>query len=368
MWINKYKPVKISEIIGNKSAINKFTEWINNWNNEIKHCALIYGINGIGKSLFIELYCKENKWNSIIIRDVQDEIFQDIDIIIKKPTNIFAKKNILIIDNFDNSYDTKFITKIIDCAKTTKIPIILICNEKYCQKIKSVINYCTDINFKSPIFDELYAFMTKIYILEKLPIHRQQVLSLYEISNGDIRFIINNLELQLPANIANKDIHNENLFYTTEKLLSISLTEEEKYKYYKMNTDMHLLMIQENYPNCIIGSTFTNYAEKSADYLSIAEIFDSFNIFDEYTETFVIGATENCNKSKQLNLTKLLGSSSSKQNKIDVELNCLKACANNTAISAKSKTRAKAEPKAKKETKPRVKKEAKPKKEKKEKK
>jgi replication factor C subunit 1 len=41
-------------------------------------------------------------------------------------------------------------TGIINMIKTSKSPIICICNDKQNQKLKSVINYCLDIKFHKP--------------------------------------------------------------------------------------------------------------------------------------------------------------------------------------------------------------------------
>ena len=56
LWINKYRPKNLSQIIGHKNQINKFKEWLNNFKNKTKNNAVIIsGNHGIGKTLTIQL-------------------------------------------------------------------------------------------------------------------------------------------------------------------------------------------------------------------------------------------------------------------------------------------------------------------------
>ncbi|MEM3574677.1 MAG: hypothetical protein QXQ76_02935, partial [Candidatus Bathyarchaeia archaeon] len=52
----KYKPSRISEIIGNKEAIDRLVEWVRKWGKDpkAKRAVLIYGPPGSGKTVAVE--------------------------------------------------------------------------------------------------------------------------------------------------------------------------------------------------------------------------------------------------------------------------------------------------------------------------
>ena len=67
LWINKYKPKNLDEIIGNKNQIKKIEEWLQNINNLKSMSMIVSGGHGIGKSLTLKyLFEKYNYFVKII--------------------------------------------------------------------------------------------------------------------------------------------------------------------------------------------------------------------------------------------------------------------------------------------------------------
>ena len=68
---DKYKPTKIDEIIGNKASILELSKWLNIWNEtQVLKSVFIYGPNGVGKTLTVDILLKE-KYNMIEINPEQ---------------------------------------------------------------------------------------------------------------------------------------------------------------------------------------------------------------------------------------------------------------------------------------------------------
>ena len=44
MLVNRYKPRKLSEIIGNKIALGKLKDFVSNFNNKKKKAIILYGV------------------------------------------------------------------------------------------------------------------------------------------------------------------------------------------------------------------------------------------------------------------------------------------------------------------------------------
>lgn len=61
-------------------------------------------------------------------------------------------KTVLIMDEVDgmSAGDRGGVADLIASIKISKIPIICICNDRYSQKLKSLVNYCLLLNFRKP--------------------------------------------------------------------------------------------------------------------------------------------------------------------------------------------------------------------------
>jgi len=59
LWVNKYRPKYLNEVIGNKDQIDNIKKWILNLNTNKNQAIIISGIHGIGKSLTIKLIFEE---------------------------------------------------------------------------------------------------------------------------------------------------------------------------------------------------------------------------------------------------------------------------------------------------------------------
>lgn len=61
-------------------------------------------------------------------------------------------KTVLIMDEVDgmSAGDRGGVADLIASIKISKIPIICICNDRYSQKLKSLVNYCLPLNYRKP--------------------------------------------------------------------------------------------------------------------------------------------------------------------------------------------------------------------------
>jgi replication factor C subunit 1 len=344
MFTSKYKPSKLDEFIGNKQAIQSLSNWLFNWDpkNKKTKCALISGVNGIGKSLLVELILNKEKYYIINLsidddRD-KDTISKTIKPLLKTKKTVDNKENVLVVSDIDSSGgDYGFISSLTECIKETQIPIICICDDRYNQNIKPILNYSFDIKLVKPIFDDVYRLIYKVVTTEGIKISKSRIDKLYEQSNGDIRYILNTLQLGVKKCDTNKNIQSLNIFETTGKLLNMDLSIEDKMYYYWMSHDIHTLLVQENYIENTLSSKCDAKRLENLSYssgsLSDADIIDTVFNFEmsSYVAINTIKAASKCNKKGQIKFPRFLGKVSTmnknKREKIDyerVKLKCLK--------------------------------------------
>jgi len=370
MFTATYRPKKIEEFVGNKQIVQPFIEWLLEWdaNDKKKKCALVSGVCGIGKSLFVDLILKKHDYNiiSLALDDERDKetVNNIIKPLIKTKKTYDGQENILLVSDIDCGSDYGFISSLTDCIKDTKIPIVCICDNRYDQSIKPILNYCVDFKMTKPSYQDVYRLVYNVVVNENVKIKESEIKELYEQSNGDIRFILNTL--QFGTRKGKKNIQSTNIFDTTAKLLSMDESIDSKYETYWLCNELHSLMVQENYINNTLA--VTNPVRKlenlsySADALSDADIFDKYVSmtnweFEPCVALNTIKAASKCNKKGMVKFPQFLGRISTMYKNRREKLNYEEA-------QLYDKPKKTPEPKPKKETKakePKVKKAAEPK-------
>ena len=323
MFTAKYRPKKIADFIGNENVIQPFIKWLLEWDadNKKTKCALISGLNGVGKSLLVELMLKKHDFNMIhlSIDDDRDKetINKAVKPLLKTKRTIDGQENALVVSDIDSSGgDYGFIASLTECIKETQIPIICICDDRYSQNIKPILNYCFDIKLSKPKYDDVYRLIYNVVTSEQIKISKSNIDKLYEQSNGDIRFILNTLQFGLFKGTNHKNIQSSNIFDTTGQLFSQENSIEEKVKYYWMSHDIHTLMVQENYINNVLNSNDEmkrlENISYSADSLSDGDLLDAIFDFElsPYVAMNTIKATSKCGKRGYVKFPRFLGKTS----------------------------------------------------------
>ena len=67
LWINKWRPSIIDDVIGNKQAIKELETWLSEFNNHNQNSIIITGLHGIGKTLVTKLLLEKYNYNYKII-------------------------------------------------------------------------------------------------------------------------------------------------------------------------------------------------------------------------------------------------------------------------------------------------------------
>lgn len=323
MFTTTYRPRTIEDFVGNKQNVLPFIRWLLDWdaNDKKKKCALISGVCGVGKSLFVELMLKKHDYNMIhlALDDERDKEYMNTVIkpLIKTKKTIDGQENVLVVSDIDCIGDYGFISSLTDCIKNCSIPIVCICDNRYDQSIKPILNYSIDFKMTKPVYQDVYRLVYNVVVKEKIRIKESEIKGLYEQSNGDIRFVLNNL--QFGSRHGKKNIQSTNIFDSTASLLSIDETIESKYETYWLCNELHPLMVQENYVNSTLS--VSNSVKKqenlaySADTLSDVDLFEKHVgmtnwEFEPYVALNTIKSTYKCNKKAMVKFPQFLGRTS----------------------------------------------------------
>jgi len=198
-WTEKYAPEKISEVVGQKKAVEKFLNWLKTWKPG-KKAALFFGPAGVGKTCLIEALGKEKNLEIIELNasdyrtasQIQEVLGQSM-----KQMSLFKKSKLFLIDEIDGiagREDRGGTAEVIKIIKESQYPIVLTANNPYDMKLRSLRSYCLLIPFTKVYYWDLIKRLVYICEKEGLKCDKEVLRNLAKRSEGDLRSAINDLE------------------------------------------------------------------------------------------------------------------------------------------------------------------------------
>ncbi|CAI0447579.1 unnamed protein product [Linum tenue] len=302
-WTEKYRPKVPNDLVGNQSLVNQLHTWLKSWNDQFlgngkkvkgknqsdsnaKKAVLLSGTPGIGKTTSAKLVCKmlgfqaievnasdsRGKADSKIVKGIGGSNANSIKELVNneslgsKMDRLQHEMTVLIMDEVDgmSAGDRGGVADLIASIKISKVPIICICNDRYSQKLKSLVNYCLPLNFRKPTKQQMAKRLMQIANAEGLKADEIALEELAERVNGDLRMAVNQLQYmslsmstiqygdvrqRLLSSAKDEDI---SPFTAVDKLLGFNggkLRMDERIDLSMSDPDLVPLLIQENYIN-----------------------------------------------------------------------------------------------------------------------
>lgn len=287
LWVNKYKPTSISQIVGNSSQIDEFKSWLGNLSACKNQGIVISGNQGLGKTLTIKLLLEECGFIPRIINpnEIKDHrIYDDFNDYYNFVNSIYSKiqfcekknkKIALVFDETENitlTSEKKYVMEIYkENNKLKSFPLIFISNNQHSKLLNDLKKGCHEIVFTNPTLSDLKNLVKKICQKEKITFENELLIEkLIGFAQNDIRRLINLLQ-DLSYHVSNNKITQDNvnefieksreknidvgLFDSTERILNNYLDYETIIKLYESEKVLLPLMIHENYLKKILNKS-----------------------------------------------------------------------------------------------------------------
>lgn len=198
MFTEKYRPSRLSEVIGQGKQLKKIESWFENW--KPGKALLLHGPAGVGKTSSIEALASEKDYDFIEMNASDYRTAKQIKEVLGRSAqqmSLFREGKIFMIDEVDGlagREDRGGVGEIIKIIKDSKHPIILTANDVWNRKLRSLRRHCTLVKFDKLTVYDIESSLKHICKSEGLKCDSSALHKLVKNSEGDLRSAINDLE------------------------------------------------------------------------------------------------------------------------------------------------------------------------------
>ena len=239
LWTEKYRPTRISDLVGNEQAILELVKWVSEWKAYFEssskskipdsNIVLISGPPGIGKTTLATVAVKNANFFPITINASDERSSDAFASQMSGSANsklcFSNQKPFFILDEIDGAFEPGIINLLLTLSKKkseqaeaddekaeiepgvkpkrhkkrklAKVfqPVICICNDSYASCLRTLRQNATLIPMKKAYFPEVVKRLEFVCRREKISYETKALVSLAELYDGDIRSCLNCLQL-----------------------------------------------------------------------------------------------------------------------------------------------------------------------------
>jgi replication factor C large subunit len=287
-YTKKFEPEKISDVIGQDTAIKELKDFITNFKRNKKNAVLVYGPAGTGKTSSI--YSIANELNLEML-EVNASDFRNKEQINSRigmaagQRSLFFKEKLILVDEVDGLSGTKDrggIQAMIKLIEKSTYPIILTAINPWGNKFSTLRRKTDMIEFHPLEANSIFLILKKICDDEKIKYEDDVLKGLARRTRGDARAAVNDLQtLTIENNELTKnsleELHERNkedsiinalmkIFKTTDPKVALSAFENVK-----EDLNEQTLWLEENLPK---EYTKPEELAEAFDKLSKADVFN----------------------------------------------------------------------------------------------
>jgi len=253
LWVDKYTPSTMADIIGHKEPIQQLTQFLQTGRGGI----LIVGPPGIGKTTTVHVVARELGYKVAEHNASDTRSISLLRGMIALGMKRLQKEVIVMdeVDGLSGGGERGGIGELADLIRKSNVPIVCIANQLP-PKLKPLQNACQVIKFHRPVKSTIATALLGIVKKEGLTVTKAELEGMCETSGNDIRSILNRLQFDGKVKHGEKDaMLRLDLFSATQRLIGnkrLSITEAEDLVY--VDYGMVPLMVQEGYLGASRGS------------------------------------------------------------------------------------------------------------------
>jgi len=200
-FLDKYRPSTLSDVIGNRKAVEELRKWAQSWPHD-KKAALLYGKPGTGKTSSAIALATDMGWEAIELNASNQRTQHVINKIAgeaSRAQSLFGGRRLIVLDEVDNLHgnaDRGGARAVTELVKKTGQPVILIANDLY-GVTPALRASCKLIQFYAIRYDSIRKVLIRILTQEGVKVDSEFIEEILNNAHGDVRSAINDLQANL---------------------------------------------------------------------------------------------------------------------------------------------------------------------------
>lgn len=202
-WVEKYRPKRLSDFIGNRDEVEKIEKWLLTWKSQRKKALWLTGPPGVGKTSVISYLVNKYRIETFELNASDKRNKKAIETLVGRAsqegslTQGSVASKLILIDEADGLFgneDRGGARALANVIEKTRVPIICTANDPNSATLKAVRNYVLVVNFKRLTLEQILTLLKRIVKKESLSVPLEILVNIAKNSAGDARSAINDLE------------------------------------------------------------------------------------------------------------------------------------------------------------------------------
>ncbi len=196
-WTEKHRPKSLSGMAGQGKAASEIVAWLRGWKRG--QALMVSGPTGVGKTLLAELAAKELGL-AVAELNASDERTPGMMAGFLQSAmsrQLFGGGKVMVIDEADGisgRSDRGAASTVVDLIKNSSYPVIVIANDPYDQKLRSVRQHCTLLKMGKVPSPSIAKYLREVCKAEGIEAEEEALKSLARWAQGDMRSALADLQ------------------------------------------------------------------------------------------------------------------------------------------------------------------------------
>jgi len=201
--VEKYRPKKLSDFVGNIDAVKKLENWLVTWNKQKKKVAWLVGPAGVGKTSVVYYLTRKYGFEYVEVNASDKRNKQAIEKIVGRGSQEGTvlqggrAKKLILVDEADGLFgneDRGGAKALARVVRNPRLPIICTSNDPEAAALKAAKKYFLVIEFSRLKENEIINLLKRVIKNEGIQIDEEIILKIARNAAGDARSALNDLQ------------------------------------------------------------------------------------------------------------------------------------------------------------------------------